>query len=155
FAPFLGRVRKTPALFAFSGLLLFGYLCYFVFDSWTFLRFLLPAIPLLFILWSAVVLGIVERAPLAMRGAAVVLVGTLVPGYFLAKSNELHVFAIHRAEARYTDVGRAIADELEPNAVVLTIIQSGSVRLYSGRATVRWDRIGPESLDFALKALRE
>ena len=64
------------------------------------------------------------------------------------------MFALHHAEHRYVAVGAA-ANDLEPNAVFLTIVQSGSIRLYSDRATVRWDLIEPHRLDFTLTALRD
>ena len=51
--------------------------------------------------------------------------------------------------------GIAIHIPDKPNAVVLTILQSGSIRMYGQRLTVRWDLIEPDNLDFTLKALRE
>ena len=44
-------------------------------------------------------------------------------------------------ERRYADVGVYLHDALPPNAVVLTVQQSGSVRYYGGRMTIRWDLI--------------
>jgi len=154
-APFMTRVREAGAMLLFSAVVLGAYLFYFVFDSWTFVRFLLPSLPLLFILASAVVIRGVEAMPLALRGAVVFLVCSLVPTWYLWKARDLTVFAIHRAERRYPDVGSAIARTLEPNAVVLTILQSGSIRMYGQRLTVRWDLIEPDNLDFTLKALEE
>ena len=154
-APFIGRVRATLPMLAFAACLLFSYSFYFVFDSWPFLRFLLPAIPLFVILGSAAGLQLVARAPLSWRGAIVFLVCTLLPGWYLLKSRELTIFDVHRAEWRYAAVGDAIGRDLEPNAVVLTVLHSGSVRLYGDRATVRWDLVAPDNLDFTIKALRE
>jgi len=37
---------------------------------------------------------------------------------------------------------------------VLTVIESGSVRMYGRRPTLRWDRMEPESLDSTLDGLR-
>ena len=44
-------------------------------------------------------------------------------------------------ERRYADVGTYIHEALPPNAVVLTVQHSGSVRYYGGRMTIRWDLI--------------
>lgn len=154
-APFATRVKHARAMLAFTGIVLSSYLFYFVFESWTFVRFALPAVPLLLILASAVVMRGIGRLPIAFRGAAVFLVCSLVPGCYLLKSRELTVFSIHDAEQRYVDVGRAVHDTLERDAVVLTILQSGSLRLYGDRPTVRWDLIEPDNLDFTIKALRE
>jgi len=59
--------RPWRLMLIFSGILLSCYLPYFVFDNWTFLRFLLPAIPLLFILASLVIVRAIERLPVAFR----------------------------------------------------------------------------------------
>jgi hypothetical protein len=154
-APFIGRVRAALPMLAFAACLLLSYLFYFVFDSWPFLRFLLPAIPLFVILGSAVGIQLIARVPLAWRGAIVFLICTLLPGWYLFKSRELTIFDVHRAEWRYAVVGDAIGRDLEPNAVILTILHSGSVRLYGERATVRWDLVADDNLDFTVKALRE
>jgi hypothetical protein len=102
-----------------------------------------------------VVVAGIGRLPISLRGAAVFLLCTLAPGWYVVKAQAITVFAIHRAEQRYVAVGEAIGQRLEPNAVVLTVLHSGSVRLYGDRATVRWDLIEPDNLDFTLKALRE
>jgi hypothetical protein len=153
-APVAGRVKAMMPMFVFIALLQLSYLFYLVFDSWPFVRFLLPGIPLLFILGSNVVLRGIERAPVAFRGAIVVLICTLLPCWYVVKARELTVFAIHRAEHRYIAVGEAVGHKLEPNAIVLTVLQSGSVRMYGDRATLRWDLIEPERLDAALTTVR-
>jgi hypothetical protein len=153
-APLAGRVRAMMPMVAFIVLLFALYLFYVVFDSWPFVRFLLPAIPLMFILGSNVVMRLVERAPVSLRGAIVFLLCTLVPVWYVEKARRIGVFGIQRAERRYVEVGEAAGRELEPNAVVLTVLHSGSIRMYGDRATVRWDLIEPERLDLALRVLR-
>ena len=130
------------------------YLWYVTFDTWPFLRFLLPAIPLLFILSSAVVIRAVERLPVGFRTAAVFVVCLLLPIWYVVKSNGLTAFAIQRAEHRYVAVGEGIGRALPPNIVVMSMIQSGSVRLYSGRPTLRWDMLDPKRLDADVETLR-
>jgi hypothetical protein len=49
--------------------------------------------------------------------------------------------ALKMVERRYVDVGDYIHGALPANAVVLTVQQSGSVRFYGGRLTIRWDLI--------------
>ena len=73
--------------------------------------------------------------------------------YFGIRITELQVLAIHDAEHRYESVGTFIGRELPRNAVVLTLIQSGSVRMYGERATVRWDWLPGDRLDDALALL--
>ena len=134
--------------------LLLCYLFYYVFDTWPFLRFLLPALPLLFILSSDVVVRLIGRLPLALRGVALLLLCTLVPLWYLLTARDLTVFGIQQAEHRYVAVGEEIGRMLEPNALIVTVIQSGSVRLYGNRMTVRWDFLDPHAFDATLDTLR-
>jgi hypothetical protein len=153
-APLVTAVRHRVEMLAFFLLLFACYLFYIPFETWPFVRFLLPAIPLLFILASAVVVRGVERLPVSLRTAAVFVVCALVPVTYLATSNSYGVFAIQRAEHRYVAVGKYVGRTLPPNVVVVSQIQSGSMRLYSGRLTVRWDMFDPKRLDAAVETLR-
>jgi hypothetical protein len=100
-----------------------------------------------------VVVRLIERLPLAMRGVAVLLACTLVPLWYAVKARELTVFDIQKGEHRYVAVGEEIGRTLEPNALIVTVIQSGSVRLYGNRPTIRWDFVGPQALDATLETL--
>jgi Oligosaccharyl transferase STT3, N-terminal len=153
-APVATRAKHSVAMVTFFFLLFASYLWYVVFETWPALRLLLPAIPLLFILASAVVVRIVEALPVAFRTATVLIVCTLVPIWYVSKSTSLGVFSVGRSEHRYMAVGRYVARALPPNAAVLSMIHSGSVRLYSGRPTVRWDIIPADTLDGNLELLR-
>jgi hypothetical protein len=153
-APVIGRVKTAFWMVAFSMVLLLCYLFYYVFDTWPFLRFLLPALPLLFILSSDVVVRLIGRLPLALRGVALLLLCTLVPLWYLLTARDLTVFGIQQAEHRYVAVGEEIGRMLEPNALIVTVIQSGSVRLYGNRMTVRWDFLDPHAFDATLDTLR-
>jgi len=153
-APVAARVRHAKAMLAFFGVLLLCYLWYLTYDMWSFLRFLLPAIPLLFILASAVVIKLAEALPIFLRSSALIIVATLLPIWYVAKADSLTVFDMRRAEQRYVAVGEHAGRALPANAIVLTVIESGSVRLYGSRPTVRWDMIEPERLDSQIDTLR-
>jgi hypothetical protein len=153
-APLVTRARFALAMLAFFLLLLACYLFYLVFDTWPFLRFLLPAFPLLFVLASAVVVRGVERLPVTLRSAAVILLCVLLPIWYVVKADSLHVFDIQRAEHRYPAVGEEIGRTFPANAIVLSQIQSGSVRLYGGRMTARWDFIEAARFDDTVDVLR-
>jgi hypothetical protein len=146
--------RTAIAMLAFFLILLASYLFYFIFDTWPFLRFLLPGIPLLFILASGVFVRALERLPASSRSPAVFLLCVLLPIWYVVESDGLTVFTIGRAEHRYSVIGKAIGRTLPQNAVVISVIESGSVRLYSGRPTVRWDYLEPEKLDEAVGTLQ-
>ncbi len=150
-----GRVRHAFWMLAFSVGLLLCYVYYYTFDTWPFLRFLLPALPLLFILSSDVALRLLERLPGAIRGVAALLLCTLVPLWYTVKARELTVFGIQQGEHRYVAVGEEVGRTLEPNALFVAVIQSGSVRLYGNRPTIRWDFLDPRAFDATLETLTE
>ena len=152
--PVFKRIAALGAMLAFLAILLLSYLFYLVFDNWTFLRFLLPGLPILFIFAAAALVGVIERLPHAVRGATAVIVLALIPLSFLVTADRRQVFDIGRAERRYLAVGEFIGYRLPANAVVLTMIQSGSVRLYGARPTLRWDVIEPARLEGAIDALK-
>ena len=153
-APFVVRVKGAALMIAFTIALLCAYLFYFVFDSWPFTRFLLPALPLLFILGSSVALWLIGRAPVAYRGALVFLICLLLPCWYLIQAHSLGAFAIQRAEHRYDAVGQAVGESLEPQAIVFTLLESGSVRLYGNRPTLRWDLIEPADFSAVIATVR-
>jgi dolichyl-phosphate-mannose-protein mannosyltransferase len=154
-APFVARAKPAAtAMLVFFFSLLGCYLFYFVYDTWPFLRFLLPGIPLLLVLASTVMVAIFERLPLRFRGTMMFLICTLTPVTYLVTADRLHVFNIQTAEHRYVAVGEHVATTLPSNAIVLTVIQSGSVRLYGRRPTLRWDLLPPDRLDQTLDGLR-
>src|SRR5262249_40277409 len=57
-------------------------------------------------------------------------------------------------ERKYATVGEYIAARLPERAIIIAIQHSGSARYYSGRLTIRWDFIEPQSLDGAIGVLR-
>src|SRR5262245_14727187 len=165
-APFVAR-RESDAprpisdqriisvwMIAFGVALLLQYLFYGVFEDWPYLRFLLPVIPLLFVLSCNVFIVALLRAPVAFRSAAVFVVCVLLGTWYLKKADQLGAYAVATSERRYESVGRYLERALPANAAMIAVIQSGSVRLYAKRATLRWDEIPAGKLDQTLEALR-
>jgi hypothetical protein len=164
-APFAGRreldapftrpdSRAVAALMlAFSAVLLLCYVFWVPYDNWPFLRFLLPAIPLLLISSTAVAVALIQRAPLPYRTAGFFVIGILLGCWCLVKAQSLGVFATADIEHRYVAVGEHISRAVPPNAVFLSVMESGSIRFYGHRVTVRWDTLEPHDLDGALDLL--
>ena len=153
--PVVARVKPVAAtMLAFFVALLACYLPYFVYDTWPFLRFLLPGVPLLLVLAAAVIVWVIERLPIAARGAILLLICTQLPIWYLRTADGLHVFDIQQSEHRYQAVGEYLGAALPLNAVVLTVIQSGSVRAYGQIPTLRWDLVEPDGLDRTLETFR-
>ena len=98
--------------------------------------------------------GLIERAPRCARAAALLLACSLLAIWYVTVAQSLHVFDIQRAEHRYVSVGESVRGMLPDNALLLTVIQSGSIRLYGDRPTLRWDLLEPQRIDATLEGLR-
>jgi hypothetical protein len=73
--------------------------------------------------------------------------------WYTFKAQGLGLFAAERAEDRYQAVGEYLGRTLPLNAVVITVIQSGSIRWYGNRTTLRWDFVPDERFDDAIEVL--
>jgi hypothetical protein len=149
-APFLLPGALT---YLFAALILVNlgcYLPYRVFDDWSYLRFLLPTVPLIVILVIAVIDSICRRiAPVTAR--LVIAVATLALAVLWAgEARNRQAFRLQALAARFERAGEFVDRRLPPNALVITSWQSGSVRFYSGRKTLLWDSLDPAWLDGAI-----
>ena len=156
-APFvLWRRSSRSFILAIVGIIAgtwIAYLLYLPFDAWFFTRFLLPAIPLMLLLSAVVALSFIEHVPLWARtptAIALVLVMTLV---LLEESRRRGVFTSAGDEQKYPRAAAFVRDTLPPS-YVLARQHSGSIRLYAGRPTIRWDAIGGDQLDLVVQQLR-
>jgi hypothetical protein len=150
---------KTSRLITFSlvftTVLYAGYVCYLVFDNWTFTRFLLPGIPLLLLLsvWtiSAAVrsFGSDTANTYVMVGFAFVVLG------FIRNVEDRDLFSVRRGERRNIEAARYIAATSPPDVLVLSVQHSGSVRYYGGLKTVRYDWLDPHGLDSAILTIQQ
>jgi hypothetical protein len=146
-----GRARLAAAAGIAVLLTMATYLAYTVFDDWWYIRFLLPAIPVLLVLAVSVSLRAVARAH---RAVVAVVLCAAIGGWCLAVARTRQVFDLQRLESRFVIAGRYAARALPPNAVVLAVQQSGSVRYHGRRPTLAWDAIAPEELDQTIAWLR-
>jgi Dolichyl-phosphate-mannose-protein mannosyltransferase len=140
---------------AIVGLVAVSYLVYAPFDNWSYLRFLLPAYPLLF----ALAIGAMTRAadPFRRRGrwlAPVLFVAAIVIWHlrFIGQHDLLDIAV---AEARYLRVAEHVKTRLPSNAAIIGAQHTGSIRHYAGRLTIRWDWLAPAWLDRAIETLEE
>jgi len=150
------RPRRIAALFAlFIGATFAAYLFYSPFDAWWYLRFLLPAFPLLLILTAFGTIALLSRTPRLVQMFAWAIAPTLLVSFQVEYAVAHGVFALRENERRYEMVGNYIAASTPANAVVLSMQHSGSLRYYAHRTTLRYDWIAPESLDSTIALLRE
>ena len=148
FVPFLPRLRRDtspPAVRLCAALTLatlLSYLVYFAFEEWWYLRFLLPAIPAVLVLMASGIVTLGRRLPRPWGPLAVTAVTSVLVAYTIQFSVAHGIFGrVKTGERRYADIGTYIHQALPPNAVVLSVQHSGSVRYYGGRMTIRWDLI--------------
>jgi hypothetical protein len=151
---FSSRLGMRGLMIAFVAVLFGCYVFYIPFDNWTFLRFLLPAIPLLVIFGSAAIVDVLDRLPPTLRSGVAFVVCAVGSCWFIATANRIGVFDVNRGEQRFVTVARAAEEETPPNAVIISLIHSGNVRLYGQRASIRWDLIDPDRLDATIDVLR-
>jgi hypothetical protein len=146
-APWMLRSRghleaSRTALFGlgFSLVLFLSYIWYTSFDSWTYLRFLLPACPLLLAAAAAV---FAQRAPTVprQRAAAFAAIAALLVGWGLWQGRE--AFGLREQESRYLAAAR-FAAALPDNAAILCNQHSGSIRYYAKRVTLRYEWLEPD-----------
>lgn len=143
--------RLVPGLAC--ALVVAAYLPYAQFAEWSYLRFLLPALPFAFALVGACVSVALREMPAPARGVVllVALVATASVNVRVAAAEQ--AFNLHRYDARYRDVGRYLAASLPPEAVVIAVQESASVSHYTNLPVVRWDLLTVD-LDTALTRLR-
>jgi hypothetical protein len=142
------EVRQAVVLFvAFVIVAWAQYFPYTVFDQWWFLRFLLPAWPVLAIGAAAAGAALI-RSDRARIAATALLVAAATIG--IAQAAGRGVFRSAQDESKYTEVAQAIASIVPPDGVVLAMQHSGSIRYYAGRMTLRWDYLNPAWLDRAV-----
>jgi hypothetical protein len=152
-APFLLPGAFTALLLALAAVNLALYLPYVVFEDWSFVRFLLPTIPLLLILVVATADTILRRVGVRRTSLALTAMAALLAVLFVREARDRQTFRLQRLEARFEVAGRYVGERLPPNALVITSWQSGSVRFYGRRPTLAWDGLPadrlPEAIAFA------
>jgi Dolichyl-phosphate-mannose-protein mannosyltransferase len=152
------RVGKPRALavtyWCFVAATFACYMFYMPYDAWWYMRFLLPSLPPLLVLTS---LGLVTIATRLVPNARTITIASMVgllASHGLSYSRSHSVFDIRTGTQHYRAVGEYIARRLPERAVLLAMQQSGSVRYYSGRLSVRYDAIPPSELDAVIDDLR-
>jgi hypothetical protein len=149
-----GPARTRFVLLAFIAGVFACYLLYTPFEAWWFLRFVLPAFPTMFVLAADAVWIGASRFGRTARAVAMLVFTLVCVDWGVRLCREENVLDLGEAEQKYGDVGRFVARELPPNAAVITLLHSGSVRYYSGRITLRYEWLDPQGLDRAVEYLK-
>ena len=144
-------------LLTFAAAVLLSYLFYTPYgrDEWTYLRFLLPAYPALLVLAVAVTIETARRVIPRERAATVAASAVCIAlsGWLAHESIRRGALMARLVERRYADVGKYIEAMMPSNGVFIASLHAGSIRYYSGRLTMSYDRLERRWLDEAVKEL--
>ena len=122
------------------------YLFYVPWDAWWYLRFLLPAWPMMALGTASLAAAVYGVASPAVRsGVLAALVG--IGGVGVMQAAQRDTFAVARGEAKYVEVARTVESLTGPDDVIIAAQHSGSIRYYAGRLTLRWDVGDPAWFD--------
>jgi Dolichyl-phosphate-mannose-protein mannosyltransferase len=147
-------LRRAVVLAAFAFAIVgLSYLPYGVFAEWSYLRFLLPAFPLLFVAIGGLLTAALLRLPTSIRAPLLLCTLAAVGAFNVLRAEHEQAFNMRRYESRYRQAGRYLASALPSRAVIVAVQQSGSARYYTSRPVLRWDWLDVD-LDTAIAALR-
>jgi hypothetical protein len=149
----LKRNRHAMGMLLFAVLVIAAYLIYAVFDHWSYLRFLLPALAVFAIVAGVELAAWVSRFPAVIRTSLlfVLLVGLTAYSIFVARSFD--TFKLADQLGRVARVAGFLHANAPPTAVILSGEQSGSMRYYTKRSILRWEAATPETLTAAIAKL--
>ena len=147
------RVIAVAWLCFIAGVFL-SYLFHFPNDTWFWLRYVLPAFPPLLALTTAVLVNLVA---FRSRGLRVITIGAVLAAvvwHGLAFGRDDGIFRFREGERKSRVIGEFIGETMPAKAVFISKLHSGSIRYYSGRLTMQYEGIPPNSLDLVLGDLR-
>lgn len=149
------KIRAMRWLLMFAALVVAAYLVFAVFEVWTYLRFLLPALAVGMVAVSGMVAAMLGRIPKGPHPIGLALVLLALAATNVANAREHGVFRFADQQARARVVGEQLATMLPDKAVIVSGEQSGAMRYYTDRSIVRWDIAGSGALDVAIERLQE
>ncbi len=157
-APFLPAVRRRGYVVLavwFATLTGFYAFYYHTGETWWYLRFILPAFPVL-IVAALVVLDTAWRAaksrPVPAAAALVVLL-ILAAGWQQRQILRLDVLHLEKSERTYPAAARWAQQNLPPKSAIFCMQVSGAFFYYTDFLLLRWDQIAPEKFAPLLDAV--
>lgn len=156
-APFVpaARRRELAVLGLWAGLLIGFYAFYFHSgETWWYLRFILPAFPVLVLAALVVFQQGWHRwpAPRWSRVVVFVLLG-LGLGWQIRLTRQLDVLRVPQNEATYLHAADWVRDHLPPESAVFCMQVSGALYFYTEFMIVRWDQVAPDQIGRLFTAL--
>jgi hypothetical protein len=140
----MARDRAVVVLF---GVIVVGiwveYFFFITFGVWWFLRFLLPALPLMMIGAAQALWWLARRLPAAI----VLTAGAAVCGYCVWFASDNFVFSLWSMQRAFYTVAQGVRRNADRRGVIYTNEESGSLRYYSGLVTFNYLDMQPADFD--------
>jgi hypothetical protein len=124
-----------------------SYLFYQPFDAWWYLRFLMPAWPAGMALVAGGADATLSRLAPRRRTLAMAVVALVFVVWGIRFGEKKAIFGLASGELRYIDVANFVEEHTEPNAVIVSLQHGSSLHYYTGRLTVRYDRLPSDGID--------
>jgi hypothetical protein len=147
------RQAFTKSLAAFAALVVSAYLVYAVFDVWSYLRFLLPAMAVAAVFAGATLAAALRRLPAPARLAGALSVILVIFAHGVSQARARDTFRLADQLRRVGQVADFISTSLPADAVIISGEQSGALRYYTGRSILRWDVASPGAMAETLTTL--
>ena len=145
--------RLAWSLATFAALVVAAYLAYAVFQDWSYLRFLLPALAIGSVFVGVAVAKMSGGIPATARAVVLVAAGVAIAAAGIANARALDAFDLDEHHRRIVQLGERLDGVMAADAAIVAGEQSGSMRYYTGRAIIRWEAASPEDLARALAAV--
>jgi len=129
------------------------YLFYLPFEAWWFLRFLVPAVPFVFLLCADAVVQAAGQSA-TVRVVALAAFTVIIAAHVSRFIDTRDILGTGKGERRYLEPALHLASTIPPDAVIVAMQHSGSLRYYTGRLILRWDELDPSWLDRTVAFLR-
>jgi hypothetical protein len=149
------RMHARRCLMSLAALTLGSYIFYSPFEGWTYLRFLLPAYPAMFVLMAAGIRSACARLPIALRAPVAMFITTVCVASSFVFVRDQFIMSTRAFTQRHIRAAEEVTRLTPESAVIICVEHSGSVRYYAHRITLRFDALNEKGLDAALAELRE
>ncbi|MSU45638.1 MAG: hypothetical protein EXS42_00560 [Lacunisphaera sp.] len=156
-APFLPSARRRDNLilavwfFALTGLYLFYYHSG---ETWWYLRFILPAFPMLILAALLVLQALWSRPrPAWLHAAFIGLLLVLTSWWQVRQIRQLDLLGMESGERTYPEAARWAQQNLPANSAVFSMQVSGAFYYYTDFLLLRWDQFQFEKREALLAAL--
>jgi hypothetical protein len=139
-------------LWVFAVAVVLAYLPYVYFQpfEWTYTRFLLPGLPIMWLLTFVPFAQWLRRVRPAVAMLVAVPALACLLAFSIAVARNRDAFGLRTLERKYELAGDFARRDLPANAILISMQHSGSLWFYARRPILRWDNVDPNRFAEAL-----